>query len=228
MFIIIVDNHVWLQKKLVDEKNQDLKPDEGFLKLFANELGHMWSSLATYLTISKNEVKKMMEEVKDLSQEEKGLHMLKQWVGTRGDKATYGKLYRALLTIPLLYYATHADTSVHGDPIPEPPVKQKDCTSGQPTCTKMLPFESGGPASTIEQTSYVFSTYHIKSEQPCTEQTSIPTQPPSGHCLANNNQPATIPFSRLQQSVSQPPAKRLLQEESEMPTKRKKENNSLT
>jgi hypothetical protein len=55
------------------------------------------------LTLGRNELEKMMELVKDLSPEEQALHMLEQWVRTKGDNATHGKLFHTLLTIPLFY-----------------------------------------------------------------------------------------------------------------------------
>ena len=92
-------SHVDLQKKLLDQQNQHLKPDAEFLQSFANVVGSKWPSLASSLSLSWDEIANVKEE--GLTQQYCALKMLKKW--SAKEDATYGQLYQVLKTIPLFH-----------------------------------------------------------------------------------------------------------------------------
>lgn len=91
-----------MQKKLLNKQIHSLRPDEDFLRSFANVVESKWPSLAASLSLSWGEI----EEVKSLSgsrEEQKcALEMLRNWAAREG--ATYGQLYQTLKTIPLFQH----------------------------------------------------------------------------------------------------------------------------
>ena len=96
----IAATHVDLQKKLLDQQNHHLKPDEEFLQSFAKVVGSKWPSLASSLSLSGDEIANVKEE--GLTQQDCALKMLKKW--SAKEDATYGQLYLILKTIPLFQH----------------------------------------------------------------------------------------------------------------------------
>ena len=144
IIIHIAGVHIKLQEKLLDKNIRTLKPDEAFLKSFAQVLGSTWPSLATSLSLSASEVEKMKKELKHLSEDEQALHMLKQWAS--GEHATYSDLLLRLKTIPLFHYSTHADADVDSGPVSKQPSSDSAhkplstcCNPGQPSNSSQSP-----------------------------------------------------------------------------------------
>ena len=97
---LVVSNlgpQVSIQEKLLEQQNHTLKPEEKFLKSFADIVGSKWPSLAASLSLSAGEI----EEVK-LARQDHALKMLTKWAAK--EDATYGQLYRTLKTIPLFQH----------------------------------------------------------------------------------------------------------------------------
>ena len=97
MLIHFTDDHIQLQKKLLDPRLQTITPDVEFLELLARVVGSKWSSLACLLSLTSEEI----EEVKT-EEEDQALLMLKKWSSKEG--ATYGQLCNKLKTISLFQY----------------------------------------------------------------------------------------------------------------------------
>ena len=92
--------HTYQQKKLLDQQNHHLKPDEEFLQSFAEVVGSKWPSLALSLSLSKEEIANVKEE--GLTQQDCALKILKKW--SAKEDTTYGQLYQVLKTIPLFQH----------------------------------------------------------------------------------------------------------------------------
>ena len=91
---------------ILSPDNQDIKPDEEFLELFAGVVKSQWSSLASVLltsTAAEEEDPVFSRgaegEGEGLSQQDLALAVLKKWASNAD--ATYGQLRQTLNTTPL-------------------------------------------------------------------------------------------------------------------------------
>ena len=98
--MLFVAVHVDLQKKLLDKQIHGIKPDEEFLRSFADVVGSKWPSLASSLSLSEDEIVNVKKE--GLTQQDCALKMLKKW--SAKEDTTYGQLYQVLKTIPLFQH----------------------------------------------------------------------------------------------------------------------------
>ena len=92
-----IDEAVEIQGNLLDPLKSHLKPDDGFLQVFARVVGSHWPHLASQLSLSTRD---FMEELKRRgrsSPADKALYMLQKWKSR--EEATYGLLYERLRTV---------------------------------------------------------------------------------------------------------------------------------
>ena len=82
----------------MEKRLSQVKPDSGFLKLFAAVVGNKWPSLAISLSLSEEKT----EEMREGEEGDQALKILRKWVSQ--EDATYGRLYLALETISLFQY----------------------------------------------------------------------------------------------------------------------------
>ena len=99
----ITDAHTQLQRKMLDEENEDKKPNKEFLQLLSVEVGSRWPSLAVSLSLSDGEIADLKKKT-GLSKQELALQMLMTWASK--EKATYGQLCHRLKTISLFQHAS--------------------------------------------------------------------------------------------------------------------------
>ena len=89
-----------LQEKLLEPKYSNEKPDELFLKSFAQVVGNRWQSLASLLSFTAIEADMIKREKEKFSQANQALYMLRKWI-LRED-ATFSYLVSCLKTASLL------------------------------------------------------------------------------------------------------------------------------
>ena len=82
-----------------DTPESNLKPHPEFLDLFAGVVGCQWPSLAASLSLSDEEIQELKEKGEHLSDKDRALQMLKQWVSR--EDATFCKLCQILKTVTL-------------------------------------------------------------------------------------------------------------------------------
>ena len=92
-------DHIKVQKKLLDSECHAQRPEEEFLESFAGMVGSKWSSLASLLSLTSDEVEEVRRGEEGFTQKDHALLMLKKWTSKK--EATYGQLYNKLKTIPL-------------------------------------------------------------------------------------------------------------------------------
>ena len=89
-----------VQQKLLDPQYSDQKPDEDFLRSFAEVVDNRWPSLAPLLSLSLSDIEKIKRDKGRLPQAKQAHHILRKW-SSRED-ATYGQLLEKLKTMSLL------------------------------------------------------------------------------------------------------------------------------
>lgn len=93
-------SHILLQEKLLNPENASLKPEEDFLKSFADVVGVKWASL---LSLTSDEIEEVKKKEEGFSQQDMCFHMLKKWAAK--EDSTYSQLLQKLKTISLFQYA---------------------------------------------------------------------------------------------------------------------------
>lgn len=96
----LVGSHIVLQEMLLNPENEGVKPEEEFLKSFADALGTKWASL---LSLTSDEMEEVKEEERGFSQQDHTFRILQKWAAR--EDATYGWLLQKLKTISLFEYA---------------------------------------------------------------------------------------------------------------------------
>ena len=91
---IYVGHLIEVEKKLLDSNCHAQKPDEEFLESLAGVVGSKWSSLASLLSLTSDEVQE-----EGLPPIDRALLILKKWISKEG--STYGQLYHSLKAISL-------------------------------------------------------------------------------------------------------------------------------
>ena len=84
---------IQLQELLLDRDSHDLKPDDRFLKLFAEVVGSKWPSLALILSLPSSKIMDVKREGESLPNNCAFL-MLQEWAAKKD--ATFGQLYQKL------------------------------------------------------------------------------------------------------------------------------------
>ena len=99
---VIAGVHAQLQAKLLNKDMRDLKPETDFLASFSSVVECDTFSLAVSLSLSEEELKEAKKKREGQTHQDHTLHLLTLWA--QREDATYGQLYKALTSIPLLHY----------------------------------------------------------------------------------------------------------------------------
>ena len=89
-----------VQQKLLDPQYSDQKPDENFLRSFADVVDSRWPSLASLLSLSLSDIEIIKRDKGRLPQAKPAHHMLRK--SSLREEATYGQLLEKLKTMSLL------------------------------------------------------------------------------------------------------------------------------
>ncbi len=84
---------------LLDQENQDCKPDVEILKILSEVVVSKRLSLTSIFSLTSSELAEV-KQGEGLSQQEHTFPVMKKWAATRED-ATYGQLCKSLQTISL-------------------------------------------------------------------------------------------------------------------------------
>ena len=92
-----IDEAVEIQGNLLDPRKSHLKPDNGFLQIFARVVGNHWPHLASQLSLSTRDIMEELKRRGRSSPADQALYMLKKWKSR--EEATYGLLCERLRTV---------------------------------------------------------------------------------------------------------------------------------
>ena len=96
-FFSCADEAIKIQEKLLDPLKSNIKPDDSFLKLFADIVNNNWPYLASLLSLSTRDIMDELKGRERLSPADQALYMLQKW--KLKEEATYGLLCERLRTV---------------------------------------------------------------------------------------------------------------------------------